>query len=109
LLCIFQTNKDFAGSKQQVSEETAQARWKAKFIYKEIHMTKIGRSIIAALVLGLLVAGMSGCTKKEGPMERAGKEIDKGSEKTGQKIDKAIGKTGEKIEEAGDKVKNTVK
>jgi predicted small secreted protein len=39
-------------------------------------MTRINRSIIAALVLGILVAGLSGC-KKEGPMERAGKEIDK--------------------------------
>jgi len=72
-------------------------------------MTKIGRGIIAALVLGLLANGVSGCTKKEGPMERAGKEIDKGAEKTGQQIDKAIEKTGEKIEEAGDKVKNSVK
>jgi hypothetical protein len=61
-------------------------------------MTKIGRGIIAALVLGILVAGVTGCKKKEGPMERTGKEIDKGAEKTGQKIDKAIEKTGEKIE-----------
>jgi hypothetical protein len=44
-------------------------------------MTKIGRNIIATLVLGLLVAGVPGCTKKEGPMERTGKEIDKGAEK----------------------------
>ena len=72
-------------------------------------MAKIGGGIIAALLLGILAAGVSGCTKKEGPMERAGKEIDKGTEKTGQKIDKAIEKTGEKIEEAGDKVKNSVK
>ena len=40
-------------------------------------MTKIGRGIIAVLVLGILAAGMSGCKKKEGPMERTGKEIDK--------------------------------
>lgn len=72
-------------------------------------MTKIGSGIIAALVLGLLAAGVSGCTKQEGPMERAGKKIDKGAEKAGQKIDKAIEKTGEKIEKAGDKVKNSVK
>jgi hypothetical protein len=61
-------------------------------------MTKIGRGIIAALVLGLLVAGVSGCTKKEGPMEQVGGGIDKGAEKTGQQIDKAIKKTAEKIE-----------
>ena len=72
-------------------------------------MTKIGRSVIAALVLGILAAGVTGCKKKEGPMERTGKEMDKAAEKTGQQIDKAIEKTGEKIEEAGDKVKNSVK
>jgi hypothetical protein len=72
-------------------------------------MTKIGRGVVAALVLGLLVAGVSGCTKKEGPMERAGREIDKGAEKTGQQIDKAIEKSGEKIEKAGEKIKNSVK
>ena len=60
-------------------------------------MTKIGRSVIAAMVLGILAAGMSGC-KKEGPMERTGKEIDKAAEKT-----------GEKIEKVGDKIKDSVK
>jgi hypothetical protein len=42
-------------------------------------MTNINRGIIAALVLGIIVAGLSGC-KKEGPMERTGKEIDKAGE-----------------------------
>lgn len=60
-------------------------------------MTKIGKSIVAALVLGILAAGLSGC-KKEGPMERAGKEIDKGADKAGDKIKKA-----------GDKIKDAVK
>jgi hypothetical protein len=72
-------------------------------------MTKIGRGIIATLVLGILIAGVSGCTKKEGPMERTGREIDQGAEKTGQQIDKAIKKTGEKIEKAGDKIENSAK
>ena len=71
-------------------------------------MTKIGRSIIAALVVGILAVGVSGC-KKEGPMERTGKEIDKAAEKTGDKIDKAIEKTGDKIEKAGEKIKDSVK
>jgi len=63
-------------------------------------MTKIGRGLIAALVLGVLVAGLSGC-KKEGPMERTGKEIDKAAEKAGDKIEKA----GEKIKDAVKDVK----
>jgi len=72
-------------------------------------MTKIGRSVIAAMVLGLLVAGVSGCMKKEGPMERTGKEIDKAADKTGQQINKAVDKTGEKLEKAGEKIKESVK
>ncbi|MDD5286546.1 MAG: hypothetical protein PHD54_11870 [Desulfuromonadaceae bacterium] len=72
-------------------------------------MIKIGRNIIAAVLLGILIAGVSGCKKKEGPMERTGKEIDKAAEKTGQKIDKAIEKSGEKIEKAGEKIKESVK
>jgi hypothetical protein len=45
----------------------------------------------------VLMTGLSGCTK-EGPVEKAGK-----------KVDKAIEKTGEQIEKAGDKVKDAVK
>lgn len=72
-------------------------------------MTKINRGIVAALVLGILVAGLSGCKKKEGPLERTGKEIDKAAEKAGQQIDKAVEKTGEKIEQAGEKIKDAAK
>ena len=64
-------------------------------------MTKISRSVIAALVLGILIAGLSGCQKKEGPMERAGKEIDKAAEKTGEQLDKA----GDKMKDAAKDVK----
>jgi predicted small secreted protein len=60
-------------------------------------MMKTGRSIIAVVVLGLLAAAVYGC-KKEGPMERTGREIDRAAEKT-----------GEKIEQAGDKIKDAVK
>jgi hypothetical protein len=60
-------------------------------------MAKISRNIIAALVLGFLMAGVYGC-KKEGPMERAGKEMDKAAEKT-----------GDKIKQVGDKIKDSVK
>ena len=72
-------------------------------------MTKIGSGIIAALVMGILVAGLSGCKKKEGPAERAGREIDKAAEKTGQQINKAVEKAGEKIEKAGEKIKDAAK
>ena len=40
--------------------------------------------------------GLIFCEKKEGPVERAGKQIDKAVEKAGQQIEKA----GEKIQDA---------
>jgi len=72
-------------------------------------MSKIGKSVIVALVLGIVAAGVSGCEKKEGPLERAGKSMDKAADKTGQQIDKAVEKTGDKLEKAGDKIKESVK
>lgn len=72
-------------------------------------MTKIVRSVLAALIVGVLAVAVSGCEKKAGPMERTGKEMDKAAEKTGQQINKAVEKTGEKIEKAGDKVKDSVR
>jgi hypothetical protein len=58
-------------------------------------MKKLGKSVMAALVLIALFAGLFGCQKKEGPVERAGKKIDKAVEKAGQQVEKA----GEKIED----------
>ncbi|MFA7060384.1 MAG: hypothetical protein WC156_06150 [Pedobacter sp.] len=72
-------------------------------------MTKISRSVLAALILGILIVSVTGCEKKEGPMERTGREMDKAVDKTGQQINKAVEKTGEKIEKAGDKVKDAVR
>jgi len=60
-------------------------------------MKRISRNVVAVLVSGCLIAGVSAC-KKEGPMERTGKEIDRAAEKT-----------GDKIEQAGDKIKDAVK
>jgi hypothetical protein len=39
-------------------------------------MRKNGKSIIAVLAIIVLIVGLSGCAK-EGPMEKAGKKIDK--------------------------------
>ena len=72
-------------------------------------MTKLGRSVIAVLVVGILVAGVSGCKKKEGPMEQTGRAIDNAAEKSGQKVDKAVEKAGKQIEKAGDKIQDSVK
>jgi TRAP-type mannitol/chloroaromatic compound transport system permease large subunit len=64
---------------------------------RSMTMKKLVQSIIPALLVIVLIVGLSGCTK-EGPAEKAGK-----------KIDNAIEKAGDRIEKAGDKVQDTVK
>ncbi|TVO53491.1 hypothetical protein FHP91_16705 [Denitromonas halophila] len=59
-------------------------------------MMKLKRHTGAALLMGALLVALSGCQKDEGPMERAGKEVDKAMEKTGQQIEKA----GDAIQDA---------
>jgi hypothetical protein len=46
---------------------------------KEIQMMNKGKSIIAVLAMIALLVGLSGC-EKEGPMEKAGKKVDKAVE-----------------------------
>jgi hypothetical protein len=60
-------------------------------------MKKFVQSVSTALMMIVLVVGLSGCTK-EGPAEKAGK-----------KIDKTIEKAADQIEKAGDKVQDAVK
>jgi hypothetical protein len=52
-------------------------------------MMKIRNVVGAGLALCILVVGLSACEKKEGPAERASKEIDKTVEKAGQQLEKA--------------------
>ena len=59
-------------------------------------MTKIGNRFIAGLAAGVLILGLSACEKKEGPAERAGKEVDKSVQKAGQQLEKA----GQQIQDA---------
>ena len=72
-------------------------------------MMKFGNRVMTALAISVLMAGFAGCQKKEGPAERAGKEIDKAAEKTGEAINKAVEKTGEKMEKAGEKMQDVAK
>lgn len=66
-------------------------------IERRTPMRKFVLSVITVLMTIVLMVGPFGCTK-EGPVEKAGK-----------KIDKAIEKAGEQIEKAGEKVKDAVK
>jgi len=58
-------------------------------------MKNVIKTVVVTLLLGCFVVGVSGC-KKEGPAERAGREIDRSAEKAGKEIEKA----GEKMLDA---------
>ena len=47
------------------------------------------------MAMSLVVLGLSAC-EREGPAERAGKQIDSAAERTGEKVEKA----GEKMQDA---------
>ena len=59
-------------------------------------MQSIGKSVIAATAMAVLVVGLAACEKKEGPGERAGKDIDKTLDKIGQQVEQA----GREIQDA---------
>lgn len=46
-------------------------------------------TVLAALAGAALLLTLGGCQKDEGPMERAGKEVDHAATKAGEKIEKA--------------------
>ncbi len=81
---------------------------------------KFNQSVSAFLLMSACVFALPGCQKQEGPMEKAGKEVDQAVEhfgepkagpveQAGQAVDDAAAKTGEKIEQAGDKIQDTAK
>lgn len=64
-------------------------------------MIKNRITMTSAIAIAALLAVLSGCEKKEGPLEKAGKEVDNAAATVGQNIEKA----GEKVQDAaqGDK------
>jgi predicted small lipoprotein YifL len=62
--------------------------------------------IVLALSFGITL--LAGCEQK-GPMEEAGKKVDKAVEGMGKEMKKAGEKVGEGLEEAGKKVKDASK
>jgi len=61
-------------------------------------MTTTRRGGVVALALALALGALVAGCKKEGPAQRAGREIDRAAEKAGQQI-----------EHAGDKLKHSLK
>ena len=58
-------------------------------------MTKTRDTVCAGLAMSILIVGLSACEKKEGPAERAGKQVDKAVESAGKQVEKA----GQKIQD----------
>jgi hypothetical protein len=52
-------------------------------------MMKLAKSFSTALIMGAMLVALPACQKQEGPVENAGKEIDKAANKAGQQIEKA--------------------
>jgi hypothetical protein len=59
-------------------------------------MTNARKNVSVGLVMMILIVGLSACQKKEGPAERAGKEVDKAVQSAGEQVEKA----GQKIQDA---------
>lgn len=59
-------------------------------------MKKFRNIAVSSVAATLLVVGLSACEKKEGPVERAGKAVDKTIESAGQQLEKA----GQEIQDA---------
>ncbi len=83
-------------------------------------MMKLGKYASAALLMTACLLAVTGCQKKEGPMEHAGKKIDQAvenlgepkagpAEQLGQAVDNAAATTGQKIEDAGDRLQDAAK
>lgn len=47
---------------------------------------KLSNSVSAALITSAMVVALSACQKQEGPVEQAGKSVDKAVEKAGDNI-----------------------
>jgi len=81
---------------------------------------KFGQSVRAFLIVSACFFALPGCQKPEGPLEKAGKEVDQAVEnfgqpkagpveQAGQAVDDAAEKAGEKIEQAGEHVQDAAK
>lgn len=66
------------------------------------------RRLTVVLAAALLCLATLGCQKKEGPAEKAGKEIDKAVESLDSKIGDASKKAEKKMNEASDKIKESM-
>lgn len=81
---------------------------------------KFSQTLGALLIMSASLFVLPGCQKEEGPLEKAGKEVDQAVEnfgqpkagpveQAGQAVDDAAEKAGQKIENAGEHVQDAAK
>lgn len=70
---------------------------------------KFSQTLGALLIMSASLFVLAGCQKEEGPLEKAGKQVDQAAENFGQAIDGAAEKAGEQIEKAGEQVQDAAK
>ena len=63
------------------------------------------RTLMVILAVALLAVGPLGCQKKEGPAEKAGKQIDQAAKDAGAATKEAAEKAEKKLGEAADKLR----
>lgn len=63
---------------------------------------------LSALAAGMALLGLCACAEHNGPMERAGRNMDKAADKTATAVGKAVEKTGAAIERGGDAIQKKV-
>jgi len=71
-------------------------------------MAALLRGVFSVMVVLVFVVGVSGCQKKEGAMEEAGKKVDQAVEATKGAVEKAEKKVGEGADAAKEAVKSGV-
>ena len=75
---------------------------------KRLFMNRSLKKYFLILFMVLFTAGMVGC-EQEGPMEKAGKEIDKAAKDVGKATEDAMKDAGKAVEDAKQKVEETIK
>jgi hypothetical protein len=65
-------------------------------ITQEIYSMKLANALNTGLMMASLIVALSACQPKEGPVEKAGREVDEAAERAGEKIEEV----GEQLKES---------
>lgn len=78
------------------------------FFYSKGETMRVFRNAVVLSAVVAMLAVVAGC-EKEGPAEKAGKQIDQAVQQAGDQAKQAADAAGEKLKEAGDKIQDSSK